>query len=367
MTTRPTLASWARPGLLAYGGARALTLAFLIIRALLDHLSISAQLRRWDGRWFLQYATSLPSHLPFSDGHVAQNPLAFFPLFPLLLRGVHQYGHVPLVTAGVVLTTVSGAGAVWCVARLAFEVGGGEVARRTGVLVALAPGAFVFSLIYAEGFLLTFSALALLCLLRQRWGLAAVTAALATATSPLGLCLSVPAAVTLWRQWRRDEQPVALGAALAPPAAFAAYMLYLWIHTGQMRAWFLTEHGGWHSYFTLRFSPHVLWVFAANPVAPTLTQHLLLWGTLTGAALCVVLVRSALPTELIAYGLASAALSACSAPIGLRPRFLLCAYPLLIGLSTRLPSRWWRPTWVLSAILLALMSVEELISSAIFP
>lgn len=366
MTTK-FRAPWAVPGLVTYGVVRLVTLAFIVIRAHLDHLSLASQLGRWDGRWFMLAARGLPSHLPIVGGHVAQNPIAFFPLFSLVLRAVHFGLHIPVVVAGTIVTTLSGALALWCIALLAFDVKGEEVARRTGMLVALAPGAFIFSLIYADGFFLSFSALALLYLRRRRWVLATLLTVLATATSPLGLCLSVPAACAAWRQWRQGAAPMALGVLLAPPATFVSYMLYLWVHTGQLQAWFLTERQGWHSYFSVRFSAHVLWVFAANPAAPTLTQHLLAWGTITGIGLCVVLLRSGLPEELVTYGLASTLLSACSAPIGLRPRFLLCAYPLLIGLSVRLPSRWWRPTWVVSAALLVLMTVEEMISSAIFP
>jgi len=366
MTTR-FRATWVVPGLVTYGIVRLITLIFIVIRAHVDHLSLAAQLGRWDGRWFMLAAEGLPRHLPVASGHVAQNATAFFPLFSLGLRLVHLGLHLPLVLVGTTLTTLSGAVALGCIALLAFEVKGEEVARRTGMLVALAPGAFVFSLIYAEGFFLSFSALTLLFLRRRRWGVATLLACLATATSPLGLCLSAPAARTAWRQWRQGTAPTALGVLLAPPTTFVSYMLYLWAHTGQFQAWFLTERQGWHSYFTVRFPAHVLWTFAANPVAPTLTQHLLVWGTVTGLVLSIVLLRSGLPEELLVYGLASTLLSACSSPIGLRPRFLLCAYPLLIGLSATLPLRWWRPTWVLSGVLLALMTVEEFISSAIFP
>ena len=361
------LAPWARPGLQAYLAVRLITLGVVLVRSVVGDQSLSAQLSRWDGRWFMLWAEGLPRHLPVVDGHVAQNPVAFFPLFGLLLRLGRTVLHLPLVLTGVTLTTLSGALAVWCVARLAFEVGGSEVARRTGILLALSPGAFVFSLIYAEGFFLTFSALALLAQRQQRWGRATLWASLATATSPLGLCLSVPAAVALWRQWCRRERPVALPLVAAPPLTFGSYLLFLALHTGRLNAWFLTERQGWHSAFSPTFTPHVVWVFLSNPFAPTLTQHLLLWGTVVGVALAIVLVRSGLPIELTSYGVASLVLSACSAPIGLRPRFLLCASPLLLGLSVTLPQRWWRPTWIVSSLLLAMMTVEELVSWAIFP
>ncbi len=367
MTTRSRVAPWMVPGLIAYFAVRVATMTFMVIRALVDHLSLSAQLRQWDGRWFLLQAQNIPSHLPYVDGHVAQNPIAFFPFFPWLIRLSHLYLHLPLVVAGAVLASVSGAVALACVTYLAREIGGDLVARRTGILLALSPGAFVFSLIYSEGFFLSFSALALVALWRGTWRSAALWALLATATSPLGLCLSVPAAIVIVRQWRAGERPRAIVMMVAPPVAFLSYLLYLWRHTGQPQAWLLTERGGWHSYFTLRFSAHVMWVFLSNPVAPTLTQHLLFWCTVIAIALCVVLVRSGLPTEVISYGLASTVLSACSAPIGLRPRFLLCAYPLVIGVSTALPGRWWRPTWIVSALFLTAMTVEEFVSSAIFP
>jgi len=367
MTTRFRIAPWALPGLLAYFAVRIASFIFVVIRCSVVHLSIPDQLSQWDGSWFMLWAQGLPRELPVFNGHVLQSPVAFFPFFGLLLRIVHVGLHLPLVLTGAALTAISGALAVWCVARLAYEVGGEDVARRSGVLLALSPGAFVFSLIYAEGFFLSFSALALLALYQRRWGRASLWAGLATATSPLGLCLCVPTVFSLWRQWRRRERPTALLPGAIPQLVFAAYILFLGHLTGRVDAWFITERQGWNSSFSPGFTPHVVWVFLSNPLAPTLTQQLLFWGTVVGVTLAVVMIRSRLPIELISYGVASLVLSACSAPIGLRPRFLLCAYPLLIGLSASLPQRWWRPTWIISSLLLVLMTGLELISWAVFP
>ena len=51
--------------------------------------SSTPALYRWDGKWFVKAAThGYPSQLPMHDGHVVSNTIAFFPVFPLVIRGL---------------------------------------------------------------------------------------------------------------------------------------------------------------------------------------------------------------------------------------------------------------------------------------
>jgi len=246
-------------------------------------------------------------------------------------------------------------------------VQGPDVARRTALLVALASGAFTFSLIYSEGVLLTLGACGLLALVRRQWWLAGLVAALASFTSPLGLCLGAAAAASAVVAWRRRREYQALISVVLAPLGFVAYMVYLRIHTGTLTAWRRTERDGWKSYPSLKYPLHILWKFLSNPASPTLTGHLLFVGTVVTIVLVVIMVRAHLPAPVLWFGVSSVALSAVSAPIGLRPRFIMCAFPLVMGLAQRYDGPRFRIIAVTSAVLLALMTLEELSSFAVFP
>jgi hypothetical protein len=67
------------------------------------------------------------------------------------------------------------------------------------------------------------------------------------------------------------------------------------------------------------------------------------------------------------YGLVAAAIAAGSAPIGLRPRFLMLAFPLIVAVGTRLRGRAYGWTVAVSVCLLVVMTLSELASTAVFP
>ena len=357
--------AWATPGLATYAAVHLATWLFLIVDDALRHEGFRTHVSIWDGQWFLRAASGLAHQLPVVNGQVAQHPLAFFPLFPQLLRLLSLGHHLPIVVVGVVVTTVFGATAVWSVARLALAWRDEEAARRAGILVALSPGAFCFSLLYSEGLFITVSALALLAMMQQRWGRAGLLSVLASATAAVGLGLVVALAAVVFE--RRRQRPLReLGALVLAPLGFVGYVSYVGWRTGQWNAWFLTERQGWHSYFSPLYPVVTLGRFFRNPAALTLTQHMLFWCTVVAVVLVIRALRSKLPTPVLWYTLAVVALTAGSAPVGLRPRFLLCAFPLLFGLTTTTP-RWWRGVVVVSALGLLAMTVEEFLSFAIFP
>ena len=364
---RGRLPRWARPGLTAYAAVHCAIWIFVALSDFRTQQGFWSQLARWDGRWFLLAANhGWPRSLPTFDGHVAQSPIAFFPLFPLLLRMASVGHHLPIVVTSVVLCTALGAGAIVAVARLGLEIGGESMAQRSGLLLAGAPGAFTFSFIYAEGLFLILAVLSLLAMIHRRWWLAGVAAAVATAVTALGLALGLAALAALVHEWRTTRRGGPLLTMALTPVGMAGYMLYLWRHTGDLAAWFHTERGGWKSYATLRFPAHVVWQSISSPLAPTMTGHLLFVGTVVTMVLVWRLVRARLPHPVAWFALGVVLLSAISSPVGLRPRFLLCAFPLLYGL-TDLPEKPWRWTVGLSILALAAMSVEELLSSAVFP
>lgn len=352
----------------AYLAARILTLVGVVVVDRFTHKGIHHVLGVWDGAWFVRAAVhGWPAHLPLVDGHVARNTIAFFPAFPLVIRALSGVTPLSPLAAGLVISGITGLTAVVSVALLVRHYAGEDAARRGALLFALCPGTFVFSLAYSEGITITCLALGLLALLKRRWWWAGALGLVATATSPIALAFVVSCAWCAVRAIVRERDWRSLAAPVLAPLGFAAYMVWLWVHTGTLSAWRLTERGGWQSYPSPAYPVHILTTFLFDPVAPTETGQILFAGTVVTVIGAVLAIRQRQPAPVLTYGLLAAALAAVAAPVGLRPRFVMLAFPLVVAVGTRLHGRAYRWVVALSACLLVAMTALELASSAVFP
>ena len=102
-------------------------------------------------------------------------------------------------------------------------------------------------------------------------------------------------------------------------------------------------------------------------VGPTLTGQILVAGTVVAVIGAVLAIRQRQPAPVLIYGLAAAVLAATSSPVGLRPRFLMLAFPLVVAYGTRLRGRCYTGALVVSAASLVAMSALEFTSWAVFP
>jgi hypothetical protein len=176
---------------------------------------LAAPAARWDAAWYMVIAHYgyRPDLTPFTAPRTA-----FFPLYPLGLRGISMFG-VPLVIAGVLLSLIALALALYGIHRLTtlelarggrLSLGnghGGEVARLAVLLTAFAPMAFYFSAVYSESLYLALSVGLFWSARQGRWALVGVLGALAGATRSTGLVLALPA-VIIYLYGPREDRPV---------------------------------------------------------------------------------------------------------------------------------------------------------------
>ncbi|MBO0730594.1 MAG: hypothetical protein J2P57_15160 [Acidimicrobiaceae bacterium] len=290
-------------------------------------------LAAWDGGWYTSiaghgYGASLTPHTA---------SVGFFPLLPSVIRIVGATGLGVLLAGALVVFVVGGAAsiALWL---LTAEVCDRQTADRAVALWAFWPGAFVLSMIYSEGLTVLLACICLRALLRRSWVVAGVAAGLATATAPTAVVLLVCCAwvviPALWRGvWRAG---VTL---LLAPLGIVGYFLYLYARSGDLFLWFRVEHTYWQAgtgvrqgfYDTVVFN----WrSFLSHPHFLRSTEPAL--GILVAAALLVLLLWWRPPAVLVIWTVGVVILALSSAPVGLRPRIFLVAFPLIIALARAL-------------------------------
>src|SRR3954462_694982 len=168
--------------------------------------SLFAPLARWDAVWYLGIA----------HGGYDGMSTAFFPLYPLLVRGITPGGDPGgLLLAGYFVALVALAGALLLLRMLVQLELGAEVARRTVWLVAFFPGALWLGVPYSESLFLLLSVGALYAARTGHCAWAGVCAAFASGTRSAGIVLLVPLAILWWRTRPRRVREAAW-LALAP-------------------------------------------------------------------------------------------------------------------------------------------------------
>jgi len=359
---------WLLPAVWWYLGLRALTLVGLVLGDAFSHERLVNKLTRWDSSWLLDAARhGWPRHLVEVHGHVVANTISFFPLLPLLIRWSHQLTGVPYSIVGLVLSGITGLSATLGIGLLVRQFRSEHEAARAAILVAVFPATFIFSLIYAEGLVLTFIACGLIALLRKRWLLAGLLGLLATLTSPVGLAFVVACVWASASAIRRQRAWRSLVAPLVAPLGFLAYMGWLRLHTGSFNAWRRTERGGWNSYPSLHYPVHLITSFVRDPLAQVKTTDLLIAGIAFTAVGLYWAFRQRQPPLVLAYAVASVCLALLSSPVSLRPRFILIAFPVVVAWALRFRAKGFHALVVLSLLGWAALTAFEFYSWAIFP
>jgi hypothetical protein len=158
---------------------------------------LAAPAARWDAAWYLVIA-----HYGYRPdlGVYTASRAAFFPLYPLALRGISTLG-APPIAAGVLVSVAALALALYGIHRLTtLELGRtldgarlASAARLAVMLTAFAPMAFFLSAVYSESLYLALSVGLFWSARNGRWALVGVLGALAGATRSTGLMLALPA------------------------------------------------------------------------------------------------------------------------------------------------------------------------------
>lgn len=359
---------------------------------------------RWDSSWYL--AVAKWGYGPQTGG-VPLNPpggvarMNFFPLYPALIRVLGWIVGSELI-AGVLISLLAFAVALWLLYRLVELDFSAEVAEVTVLLVAFCPMAFYFSAVYTESLFMALSLGAIYNARRDRWLYAGLLGALAAVTRIEGVVLLVPLVmIAVWRRPvsagsaarepsaggvrpRLKRPQLAAGWLLLVPLALLVFLGYLALKYGHGLAPFQTQSEFWQHKRTWPFGAAWQGAKAAwnglrqliqGPVPPyrialytggasfSAMQDLYLFGFLVLVVAAFIGGLRRLPPAYSAYTFVSLALPLSDpvklSPLASIPRYAMVAFPLFIWVAQVVVRRRLTVQAVaLGAVLLGLFTAE---------
>ncbi len=202
---------------------------------------------RYDSGWYHGVASQGHSY-----GPGGRNNLAFFPVYPLLMRGgawLLGGQQQDYYFAGIVISWLAFAAAMTLLYRLALLDLPRQAALRAVMYAAAFPSAYFFGMVYSESMFLFALIAAAYALRTRRWLAGAVAGAVMTATRVTGLMAVPGLAWVAWRASGRDwpTRLKALAAAGGAVAGIGSYCLYNYILSGTPFAWYdAITYWGYH-------------------------------------------------------------------------------------------------------------------------
>lgn len=179
---------------------------------------------QWDGEHYLAIAL---------DGYRFEGTfpnIAFFPLYPLLVRICMLLTGGDAVVAALLVTHVALFVALLVLYDLVTHDFGKAAAYRSLIVLLCFPTAFFLAAGYTESLALALVLLVLWAIRRQRWWLAGAMGGLLALTRLPGVLIAPVLAVAYLQQhdwrWRAIRAPVL--AVLLPPLGLGLFMLYQW-------------------------------------------------------------------------------------------------------------------------------------------
>ncbi len=222
------------------------------------------QLVRWDALHYYNIATTGYRYVPGTENS-DEATVAFFPLYPLLMRALSPIGGAAL--AGFIISNMAFLGALIVLYQVTKRAFNPRAATYATLYLAAFPSAFFFSVLYAESLFLLLVLAAYSAIQEKRWWLASFWAMLAGATRISGVFMMLFVAIE-WAQaqgwqierihrtdnWRTLWQGIkqhwrTATALLIMPLGVLAYMVYLQAAFGDPLAFLSARGDAWGRHF----------------------------------------------------------------------------------------------------------------------
>lgn len=323
------------------------------------------QLLQWDSNWYFKIATE--GYRYNGDPTVQQN-IVFYPLYPMLSRGLAAISGLTPADALLLVANVAGLLAIVALFKLVRDEFGDQIALATIALLSFFPTSVLLSAGYTESLELLLIVCFFLVLKQQRYLSAALLAGLAVADRSTGIVL-LP--VLLWEMWRhRDHKQfllMLLPCILLATSGIWLFMIYLWSQFGDPLV-FAEGQAAFHRETTL--AARLIAALKFEPFTRMMLNDWNPWGqdswfTLLFMALIAVgWFRLRASWSLFALGvLLLPYLTLSGGPAGLvsMGRFNLVSFPLFVVLADLLL----RAKWLLAGVI-GLLGAALLMNTALF-
>ncbi|MFJ7068084.1 hypothetical protein [Streptomyces sp. NPDC101115] len=323
----------AGPALYGYLGCKVLGVAWIAMQSTGSDKSLATMLGYvWDAQWYLGIAQNGYGQAELVPGYGGGpagrwQDLAFFPLYPGLVRAVGELLPMGVVGTALLITCVSSFVAAWGIHDLGAALHG----RRAGVLLVilwgLLPQAFIQSMAYPEALFTALSAWALYALVTQRLISASLLAVAAGLTRPLGV--AVVAAVVITAVLTSPRGRRTLAAVLIAPLGLLGYFVWVGICTGRLTGYFDVQRD-WNTRVDFgRSVVEAITRVAAGHVSAVEQTSVLI--VIAGLVLLWILMSSRPPAAVVVFTVVLVAMAVgVSGFIQIKPRFLLPGFTLLL-------------------------------------
>ncbi len=289
---------------------------------------------RWDSGWYMNIVEH--GYQLSGDVQSVQSNIAFFPLYPFLVRVLA----LPLPAAwrtrgavlfvGVVLSNLFLAAALVLLFKLVYDMFGDQgVARRSVLYLLLFPTGFFFSCFYTESAFLFLGVATFYLVTKRRWLPAAASGFLLSLARPQGALILVP---VLWIylesvRWNWRKLDLRGASLLLIPAGLLTYLLAIASFTGDVLAPIRVQQA-WNK----QLAPPWSTILAPAPYTPFITplEQFLTAGFFVGGLASLVLLPSA---GYGLYALLSMAPILVSGTLVSSARYYAVLFPIFIVLA----------------------------------
>jgi len=304
----------------------------------------------FDGVHYLKIAQS---------GYAADLSQAFFPLYPLLIRFFNFFPKDNLLDpvlfndpsyfyTAMVLSIIFFIGALYFTYKLFSENYNKKIAQISILLLLSFPTAFYFGAVYSESLLLLLTVLTFWFTKKDKFLLAGLFAALASATKIQGAILFIFLAVELWKKYRnnlseqRKHFTKDLLGILIAPLGLIFYMVYLKNTTGDF-LYFLSSQpsfGAGRSSLPLIFLPQVIYrylkIFLTVKVASLAFFNAFLEFSMTmGTVAVLIMAFKKMKFSYWIFSILVVILPTLTGTFSSMPRYVLMAFMLFPYLAVR--------------------------------
>ncbi|WP_433791820.1 mannosyltransferase family protein [Actinoplanes sp. CA-252034] len=214
--------------------------------------SLWERLLIWDAGWFLRVAMDgYPEGYTYgASGQLEGNELAFFPVYPMLIRAGAAIGIDPSAAA-LTVAWLASVGAAIALHLLGSSLYGKRAGWALVAICCSAPASVVLSMAYSESLFIALVAGMFVAAHRRVWWAAGLLGLLTALSRPTGAAAALALAVAALLALKHDDQPKwkPLAAAAVALAGVPAYLGWVAYRVGDLTAWFKIQTAGWGTSF----------------------------------------------------------------------------------------------------------------------